>query len=49
MRLQETPVYCAYIEEEVDGKPWYYDIQRYVKDQQYPKPAFENDKRILRR
>ena len=49
MRLKDTPAHCAQMEEEVDGKPWYYDIRRYIKNQQYPEYAFENDKRILRR
>ena len=48
MKLKETAHY-AQIEDEVDGKPWYYDILRYIKDQQYLKHASENDKRILRR
>ena len=33
----------------MDGKPWYYDIRRNNKDQQYSKQASKNDKRILRR
>ena len=33
----------------MDGKPWNYDIQLYVRNQQYPEHASENDKRILRR
>ena len=49
MRLKETPIHYAQIEDEVYGKPWYYDIWRYIKDQQYPKHASENDKRILKR
>ena len=49
MKLKEKQTHCAQIEEEVDEKPWYYDIQHYIKDQQYPEHASENDKRILRR
>ena len=49
MRIKKEPVHCLHIEEEVDGKPWYYDILQYVKDRQYPDYASENDKRILRR
>ena len=37
------------MEDEADEKPWYYDICRYIEDQQYLEHAFENDKRILRR
>ncbi|RDX99623.1 hypothetical protein CR513_17318, partial [Mucuna pruriens] len=44
----EVPVYCQEIEE-IDGKPWYYYIMRYVKDKEYPPDIAENNKRILRR
>ena len=49
MYIKEEPTHCLYIEEEVDGKLWYYDILQYVKDRQYPDHASENDKRIVRR
>ena len=49
MKLNETPAHYAQIEDEVDGKPWYYDIRLYIKSQQYLEHAFENDKRILRK
>ena len=26
MRIKKEPAHCLYIEEEADGKPWYYDI-----------------------
>ena len=28
MQSHEDPVYCHFIEKEVDGKPWYFDIKR---------------------
>ena len=49
MRLKKTPAHYAQIEDEANGKPWYYDIRRYIKDQQYLEHASKNDKRILRR
>ena len=49
MKLNETPAHCAQIENEMDGKPWYYDIRRYIERQQYPKHASKNDKIILKR
>ena len=49
MRLKQTSAHCAQIEDELDGKPWYYDIRRYIKDQQYPEHAPENDKRVFKR
>ena len=29
------PAYCSLIEEEQDGKPWYFDIKWYIKDKEY--------------
>nr|KYP36695.1 hypothetical protein KK1_042160 [Cajanus cajan] len=46
---QGQPAYCQAIEEEPDGKPWFYDIKRYLKDREYPPGASENDKKTLRR
>jgi len=49
MKSHEHPAYCNFIEEEQDGKPWYFDIKRYLQRQEYPESATENDKRMLRR
>jgi len=46
MQSYESPVYCNFIEEEVDGKPWYFDIKRYLQNREYPDSASENDKRM---
>ena len=43
------PAHCCLIEEEEDGKPWYFDIKQYIKDRENPHGASENDKRTLRR
>jgi len=48
MKSHEHPTYCSFIEEESDDKPWYFDIKQYLKNREYPKGAYENDKRILR-
>ena len=48
MQSYESPVYCNFIEEEVDGKPWYFDIKRYLQSREHPNSASENDKRMLR-
>ena len=37
------------MEEERDGKPWYFDIKRYVESKEYPPEDSDNDKRTLRR
>jgi len=39
--------HCCLIEKEQDGKLWYFDIKRYVKDEEYPWEASDNDKRTL--
>lgn len=45
----DQPVYFQLVEEESGGKPCYYDIKKYIKSQEYPPGAFENDKKTLRR
>jgi len=37
------------VEEERDGKPWYFDIKHFVESKEYPPGASDNDKRTLRR
>ena len=49
MSIYTTLVHCHSVKKEKDGLPWYYDILCYIKDQQYPKQATENDKRTIRR
>ncbi|XP_052728595.1 uncharacterized protein LOC128195360 [Vigna angularis] len=49
MKSHTEPAYCQFIKEEVDGKPWYFEIKHYLKTQEYPEKASENDKRSLRR
>ncbi|XP_052735536.1 uncharacterized protein LOC128197521 [Vigna angularis] len=49
MKSHAEPAYCYFIEEEVDGKPWYFDIKHYLRTREYPEKASENDKRALRR
>ncbi|XP_052725995.1 uncharacterized protein LOC128194433 [Vigna angularis] len=49
MKSHAEPAYCQFIKEEVDGKPWYFDIKHYLKTREYLEKASENDKRSLRR
>ena len=49
IRCHSEPAHYCLIEEENDGKPWYFDIKRYIKDREYPHRASENDKRTLQR
>jgi len=48
-RCPSKPMHCCLIKEEQDGKPWYFDIKRYVEDKEYPREASDNDKRTLQR
>ncbi|KAK8707144.1 hypothetical protein V6N13_058208 [Hibiscus sabdariffa] len=49
MSIHDSPASCNVIEDEVDDRPWYYDILQYIKCHKYPKRATENDKRTIRR
>ncbi|XP_006596809.1 uncharacterized protein [Glycine max] len=46
-RCRDKPAHCCLTEEKQDGKPWYFDIKRYVEDKEYPREASDNDKRTL--
>ncbi|XP_006588132.1 uncharacterized protein [Glycine max] len=48
-RCRGKLAHCCLIEEEQDGKPWYFDIKRYIENKEYPQEASDNDKRTLRR
>uniref|UniRef100_A0A2N9FFE4 Integrase catalytic domain-containing protein n=1 Tax=Fagus sylvatica TaxID=28930 RepID=A0A2N9FFE4_FAGSY len=54
-RLEIFPAYCVCVEEcmnveaEIDDKPWYYDIKRFIQDREYPPRATENEKKYIRR
>ena len=48
-RCHGEPAYCCLVEEEEDGKPWYFDIKQYIEAKEYPPKASDNDKRTLRR
>ena len=41
--------YCTCVQREPNGNPYYHDILRYIKDQQYPNLTNDNDKRISRK
>jgi len=48
-KCHSKPAHCCLVEEERDGKTWYFDIKRYVESKEYPPEASDNDKRTLRR
>ncbi|KAL3567809.1 hypothetical protein D5086_030460 [Populus alba] len=47
--IRNNPAHCCSIEEEIDGKPWYYDIKKFVQNQEYLARASKMDKKTLRR
>ncbi|XP_021674129.2 uncharacterized protein LOC110660221 [Hevea brasiliensis] len=48
IKARDNPAYCLMIEE-VDGKPWYYNIQQYIKTREYPQEASKYDRRMIGR
>ncbi|XP_070029400.1 uncharacterized protein [Nicotiana sylvestris] len=49
VRIHNYPAYCANVEEEEDGKPWFHDIKEYLSKGAYPEHANHTQKRTLRR
>ena len=55
IETQDIPVYCVCVEEcmnvkaEIDNRPWYYDIKRFVQSREYPQQATENEKKYISR
>ena len=49
IRHFEEPTHCLAIEEGLGNKPWFYDINKYLENQEYPENASIIDKRTLRR
>ncbi|KAJ9177047.1 hypothetical protein P3X46_012301 [Hevea brasiliensis] len=49
IKVRSEPAYCFMIEEETDGKPWYHDIQVYIKTREFPPGACKNERRMIRR
>ncbi|XP_070029486.1 uncharacterized protein [Nicotiana sylvestris] len=36
VKIHDQPAYCAHIEEEADGKPWFHNIKEYLTKGEYP-------------
>ncbi|XP_070017697.1 uncharacterized protein [Nicotiana sylvestris] len=49
MRIHNQPAYCAHVEEETDGKPWFHDIKEFLAKREYPEHANYTQKCALRR
>ncbi|XP_049414760.1 uncharacterized protein LOC125877537 [Solanum stenotomum] len=49
IEMHDQHAYCFHVDEELDGKPWYYDIRRLIETQEYPENAIRKKKRTLTR
>ncbi|XP_070014835.1 uncharacterized protein [Nicotiana sylvestris] len=47
VKIHDQPAYCAHVEEEADGKPWFYDINEYLAKGEYPELANTTQRRTL--
>ncbi|XP_070055142.1 uncharacterized protein [Nicotiana tomentosiformis] len=47
--IHKQPIYCALVEEEFDGNPWFHDIKEYLEKGEYQENATHTQKRTLRR
>ena len=48
-RLDEPTDCCEIDTKEVEDKPWFHEVKRYLETQEYPEGAPVNDKKFLRR
>ncbi|XP_070014319.1 uncharacterized protein [Nicotiana sylvestris] len=49
VKIHNQLAYCTHVEEEIDGKPWFYDIKEYLSKGEYLEHANHTQKRTLRR
>ncbi|XP_070007701.1 uncharacterized protein [Nicotiana sylvestris] len=49
VRIHNQLAYYAYVEEDIDGKPWFRGIKEYLAKGEYPEHANHTKKRMLRR
>ncbi|XP_070004181.1 uncharacterized protein [Nicotiana sylvestris] len=49
VKIHNQPAYCAHVEEEADGKPWFHDIKEYLAKGEYSELVNPTQKRTLRR
>ncbi|XP_070055081.1 uncharacterized protein [Nicotiana tomentosiformis] len=45
--IHKQPAYCAYVEEESDGNPWFHDIKEYLAKREYSEHSTHTQKRML--
>ncbi|XP_070006649.1 uncharacterized protein [Nicotiana sylvestris] len=49
VNIYDQLAYCAHVEEEADGKPWFHDIKEYLERGEYPELANPIQKCTLQR
>ncbi|XP_070013425.1 uncharacterized protein [Nicotiana sylvestris] len=49
VRIHNQLAYRAHVEEETDGKPWFYDIKEYLAKGEYPERENQTQKCALRK
>ncbi|XP_016445006.2 uncharacterized protein LOC107770240 [Nicotiana tabacum] len=49
IEVGDQHAYCFHVDEEPDGKLWYYDIKRFLETKEYPDNATNGQKLVLRR
>ncbi|XP_070029109.1 uncharacterized protein [Nicotiana sylvestris] len=49
IQIRERYGYCNTVEMEPNVQPWYYDIKRFLKIEEYPEQANGDQKRTIRR
>ncbi|XP_070005012.1 uncharacterized protein [Nicotiana sylvestris] len=49
IQVYDQHAYCNVVEEEIDGEPWFHDINEYIRSGVYPVHATSDQKRTIRR
>nr|XP_033513777.1 uncharacterized protein LOC117278410 [Nicotiana tomentosiformis] len=49
VEIRDKYSYCFHVDEELDGKPWYHDIKRFLTTRECPENATNGQKKALRR
>ncbi|XP_070048920.1 uncharacterized protein [Nicotiana tomentosiformis] len=49
IQIRDQHAYCNMVEEELDGEPWFHDVEEYIKSGVYPAHATGDQKRTIRR
>lgn len=47
--LKERHAHCSHVQAELDGKPWYIDVKRYIEAGKYLEEASSTQKKTIRR